>query len=280
VAPADDSSRALGSYWSAVSLKTIRYRLSAGLALTCALALGGCESNDSTAAATPAPSPTPAPAPAPAPAPGPSFTVSGTIFETAPTVSTRVGEAEVQLSGGVATGSIADGTFTIPNVANGTYTLRIAKAGYETHTGSVTVTGANVAGIAVNLLPVFRWVDREFTAELKEGDPPCAGTSKPCRSYVFGAHHAGDVRAFTAWSVFGAFDWNTLVTQDNGFYEPGLFDIRGPEPRPTAAARLVSQLAAGGTPDDPTLESPGWWQRPERVLYPRFVHRQARAAIA
>jgi dTDP-4-dehydrorhamnose reductase len=94
------------------------------------------------------------------------------------------------------------------------------------------------------------------------------------------SREGADVRAFTAWSVFGAFDWNTLVTQDNGFYEPGLFDIRGPEPRPTAAARLVSQLAAGETPGDPTLESPGWWQRPERILYPRFVHRQARAAIA
>ena len=104
------------------------------------------------------------------------------------------------MSGGVATGSIADGTFTIPNVANGTYTLRVAKAGYETHTGSVTVSGANVAGITINLLPVFRWVDREITAELKEGDSPCSGTTKPCRSYSFGAHHAGDVRAFAAWT--------------------------------------------------------------------------------
>ena len=69
--------------------------------------------------------------PDPAPA-GPTFTVSGTISETAPTTSTRVGSAEVQLSGGVATGSGGDGTFTIPNVANGSYTLRVAKAGYET----------------------------------------------------------------------------------------------------------------------------------------------------
>jgi hypothetical protein len=168
--------------------------------LTCALALGGCESNDSTAAATPAPSPTPAPAPAPAPAPGPSFTVSGTIFETAPTASARVGEAEIQLSGGVATGSIADGTFAIPNVANGSYTLRIAKAGYETQTRAVTVSGGNASGITVNLLPVFRWVDQEFSAEVKEGDQPCPGTSKPCRSYDFASHHSGDVRAFAAWN--------------------------------------------------------------------------------
>src|SRR5688500_11915395 len=130
-------------------------RLSAAVALACALAVAGCEKNQTTAAATPAPTPTPAPAPAPSP----TFTVSGTIFETAPTASTRVGDAEVQLSGGVATGSASDGTFTIPNVASGTYSLRIAKAAYETQTRTVTVSGASVGGVVVNLLPVFRWVD-------------------------------------------------------------------------------------------------------------------------
>lgn len=176
----------------------IPHRLSAALSLTCALALGGCEKNEATAAATPAP--TPAPAPAPAPAPTPTFTVSGTAFETVPTASTRVPDAEVQLSGGVATGSVSDGTFTIPNVANGSYTLRIAKAGYETQTRSVTVTGANVGGIVFNLLPVFRWVDQEFTATLAEGAGSCPGTSKACRAYTFSSHHSGDVRAFAAWT--------------------------------------------------------------------------------
>jgi hypothetical protein len=173
-------------------------RLSAVLVLGCALALAGCENNDTTTAATPAPTPTPAPAPAPAP--NPTFTVGGTISETAPTASTRVPEAEVQLTGGVATGSASDGTFTIPNVTNGTYTLRIAKAGYETQTRSVTVSGANVSGIQVNLMPVFRVVDQEYSATLQEGDGGCPGTSRPCRSYTFGSHHGGQVRAFAAWT--------------------------------------------------------------------------------
>jgi hypothetical protein len=172
-------------------------RLSAAVVFACVLA-AACDSNDSTTTATPAPSPTPAPAPAPTPTA--TFTVSGTVFETAPTASTRVGDAEVQLTGGVATGSVTDGTFTIPNVANGTYTLRVAKAGYETQTRSVTVAGANVSGIQVNLLPVFRWVEQEFTAELQEGDGSCPGTNKPCRAYSFSSHHSGDVRAFAAWS--------------------------------------------------------------------------------
>jgi dTDP-4-dehydrorhamnose reductase len=46
-----------------------------------------------------------------------------------------------------------------------------------------------------------------------------------------------DVRALTVWSLFGAFDWNHLVTCGHDFYEPGAFDVRGPRPRPTAVAR-------------------------------------------
>ena len=94
-----------------------------------------------------------------------------------------------------------DGTFTIPNVANGTYTLRVAKAGYETQTRSVTVTGANVGGHR-----------REPAAGVPVGGPgihrgaqggrldPAAAPRKPCHSYSFASHHSGDVRAFAAWT--------------------------------------------------------------------------------
>jgi hypothetical protein len=112
-----------------------------------------------------------------------------------------VPEAEVQLTGGVATGSISDGTFTIPNVTNGTYSLRIAKAGYETQTRPVTVAGANVGGITVNLMPVFRLVDVVFDRELKPGDQSCNGTSRPCHVYTIASHRGGQVRVFAAWNL-------------------------------------------------------------------------------
>jgi dTDP-4-dehydrorhamnose reductase len=73
------------------------------------------------------------------------------------------------------------------------------------------------------------------------------------------------VGAVTAWAVFGSFDWHCLATRDDGVYEPGVFDIRGPVPRPTALARIVRDLAAGRRPDHPALAGPGWWQdRPAR----------------
>ena len=77
-----------------------------------------------------------------------------------------------------------------------------------------------------------------------------------------------DVRAVTAWSAFGAFDWDSLVTLDRGHYEPGVFDVRATPPRPTAVAAVVKQIAAGGEPDHPVLDSPGWWKRPARLSFP------------
>ena len=45
-----------------------------------------------------------------------------------------------------------------------------------------------------------------------------------------------DVRAITAWALFGSHNWDSLVTRDDGRYEPGAFDVRGAVPRPTAIA--------------------------------------------
>jgi hypothetical protein len=170
------------------------------IGLVCALFLSACENKEED---TPAPTPVaPAPTPAPTPTPSaPTFSVSGTISETAPTASTRVGDAEVQLTGGVATGSVNDGTFTIPNVASGSYTLRIAKSGYETQTRSITVSGADVSGIQVSLMPVWRQINQEISAELSPDSPPCAGTTRPCNSYTISSHHGGEVRAFLAWNL-------------------------------------------------------------------------------
>ena len=84
-----------------------------------------------------------------------------------------------------------------------------------------------------------------------------------------------DVRALTVWSLLGAFDWNTLVTAERGFYEPGAFDLRAPQPRPTALARMTRALATTGTFTHPVLETPGWWSRPGRLLSslePNRVH--------
>ncbi|MFL5792186.1 MAG: family 1 glycosylhydrolase [Actinomycetota bacterium] len=76
-----------------------------------------------------------------------------------------------------------------------------------------------------------------------------------------------DVRAVTAWSMFGACDWDSLVTVEGSFYEPGAFDVRGPTPRATAVATQLRALAGLGEPPA-VVTGPGWWDRPDRFLYP------------
>ncbi len=77
-----------------------------------------------------------------------------------------------------------------------------------------------------------------------------------------------DIRAVTVWSIFGTVDWSSLLTERNGVYEPGVFDIRGRTPRPTVLARAARTLAMGGKLDHPVLDHPGWWKRDTRFYAP------------
>jgi dTDP-4-dehydrorhamnose reductase len=78
-----------------------------------------------------------------------------------------------------------------------------------------------------------------------------------------------DIRAVTSWALFGAVDWNSLLTRSSGFYEPGAFDIRNSPPRLTVIGRAARSLARQGKFDHPAIEQPGWWGRPERFYRPR-----------
>ncbi|WP_240788585.1 family 1 glycosylhydrolase [Ramlibacter henchirensis] len=88
-----------------------------------------------------------------------------------------------------------------------------------------------------------------------------------------------DVRAVTIWAAFGTFDWDSLVTREQGHYEPGLWDVRSGEPRRTALYHVARSLGHGQMPDHPVLEGPGWWQRELRLLYPRHGELESLAVI-
>jgi dTDP-4-dehydrorhamnose reductase len=82
-----------------------------------------------------------------------------------------------------------------------------------------------------------------------------------------------DVPAVTVWALLGAFGWDRLVTQAGGSYEPGVFDLAEGFPRETELTHFVRSLARGER-----LETePGWWTRPERLLYESYDSR-SRAA--
>ena len=87
-----------------------------------------------------------------------------------------------------------------------------------------------------------------------------------------------DVRAVTAWTAFGAYDWNNRLTSTRGCYEPGIFDLRSPVPRETALAKFVRAISSGEKFDHPALDAPGWWHRLDRLCYPP-VHRRAHEVL-
>ncbi len=89
-----------------------------------------------------------------------------------------------------------------------------------------------------------------------------------------------DVRAVTVWALLGSFDWNCLVTECRGYYEPGPFDVRGPAPRPTALATLMRELASKRPLSNPVLQGEGWWRRPGRFWCKPVATRTAVADIA
>jgi dTDP-4-dehydrorhamnose reductase len=87
-----------------------------------------------------------------------------------------------------------------------------------------------------------------------------------------------NVAAVTAWALLGSYDWDSLVVEPRGHYEPGAFDVRSEPPRPTRVAATIRELASGMEPSHPTVVSEGWWRRPSRLLYsgPRTSAREHR----
>ena len=85
--------------------------------------------------------------------------------------------------------------------------------------------------------------------------------------------HGADVCAVTAWALLGSYDWDSLLTRRRGHYEPGAFDVRAEQPRPTAVAGMMRDLAARGEAGHPVLDAPGWWRRKDRLIWASIAAR-------
>lgn len=146
-------------------------------------------------------------------------------------------------------------------------------------TEAVRVLGAHVGGFEARLREAHRRYGR--TLAITEVHLGC--TREEQLRWLLEAWRAAqalrsegaDMRAVTVWSAFGAFDWDSLLTRSRRHYEPGLWDVRGPEPRMTALARLARQLGTGIRPNHPVLSVPGWWRRELRHAHP--VHGEVQA---
>ncbi|MCL6258414.1 sugar nucleotide-binding protein [Aquiflexum sp. TKW24L] len=77
-----------------------------------------------------------------------------------------------------------------------------------------------------------------------------------------------NLKAVTAWSLLGAYDWNSLLTESNFHYETGVFDIRNNKLRPTAAVKLIKSLSENNDYQHPLLDQKGWWHNSEHLKVP------------
>jgi dTDP-4-dehydrorhamnose reductase len=83
----------------------------------------------------------------------------------------------------------------------------------------------------------------------------CAGREVVEHRWASCATRESDLRAVTLWSMFGNVDWRFLLTWRNGFYDTGVFDARGDQPRPTVIAEAAKAWAKGEDYDHPVLDS-------------------------
>lgn len=70
-----------------------------------------------------------------------------------------------------------------------------------------------------------------------------------------------NLKAITAWSLLGAYDWNSLITKSDLNYETGVFDIRSNTLRPTATVKLIKSLSKNIEYKHPLLNQKGWWHK-------------------
>jgi beta-glucosidase/6-phospho-beta-glucosidase/beta-galactosidase len=133
----------------------------------------------------------------------------------------------------------------------------------------VDVEVLRVAGqAAVGLEGVLREVWARYGRPLAVTESHLGCTREEQLRWLHQAWTEGvDVRGLTVWALLGAFDWDSLLTRDGASYESGVFDVRAGQPRPTALARMVQDLAHRGHHTHPVLHGPGWWQRELRFSY-------------
>jgi dTDP-4-dehydrorhamnose reductase len=78
-----------------------------------------------------------------------------------------------------------------------------------------------------------------------------------------------DIRAATAWAMFGSYGWSKLLTENPGEYERGVFDVSSGRPVATPYTDFLMRLAREAKLSHPPVG--GWWERSERFLFDEML---------
>jgi dTDP-4-dehydrorhamnose reductase len=79
-----------------------------------------------------------------------------------------------------------------------------------------------------------------------------------------------DIRAATAWAMFGSYGWSKLLTENPGEYERGVYDASSGRPVGTAYTDFLRDLIKNPKTKHQS-HSPGWWQLSERFLFEEIL---------
>jgi dTDP-4-dehydrorhamnose reductase len=79
-----------------------------------------------------------------------------------------------------------------------------------------------------------------------------------------------DLISITSWALLGAYDWNSLLTENNHCYERGAFEIKNGHPEPTPLANFLRGLETDRACSLLNIhnEDRAWWKHPSRFRYP------------
>jgi dTDP-4-dehydrorhamnose reductase len=76
-----------------------------------------------------------------------------------------------------------------------------------------------------------------------------------------------DLRAVTAWAMFGTYGWSKLLTENPGEYEQGVFDVSSGSPQTTEYTEFIKRLTKDPYFLHPACSEIGWWEHEGRLLY-------------
>lgn len=146
--------------------------------------------------------------------PTPSLVMDGRIYETAPTDTTPVAGARVEIPDGPNVGrsatSTADGYYRIDGIQRTatsdtvTFNIRVSRANYETITQSVTLVASGSKNFFIE--PSFQTITETLTGEVSDASPVCPGTTllndiRPCQRFAAPVHHDGKLTASMTYTA-------------------------------------------------------------------------------
>ena len=149
-----------------------------------------------------------------------TFTLSGTVSESAPTTATKISGATVTFTDGSNAGKNAttdsSGNFSITGLQGGGFTVRVSANGYSDTSSPVTLTAD--ATLNPQLDPSPRTVTSSRDDSVSGGDT-CTGPSSNgdgCKQYNLDVHNAGTIDASLTWSDRDTWLWLELYKMPEG----------------------------------------------------------------